>query len=73
MGVLGRSWEVLEALEAVLGRVDASGGGRPDLPAALGSVFSSVLAPKKGPRRRPKRRKIDLKIDVKNDRDLDRS
>ena len=71
--VLERSWELLEALEAVLGGVDASGGAAPYFPGGLGSIFSSVLAPEKGPRRRPKRRKIDPKIVLKNDRVLDRS
>ena len=71
--VLGRSWEVLEALEAVLGRVDASGGVALDFVPGLGSVFGPILGAKRGPRRSPKRPKIDQKIVLKNDRVLDRS
>ena len=71
--VLGRPWEVLEALEAVLERVDAPGGVALDLTAALGSVFGPILGVKRGPRRSPKRPKIHQKIILKNDRFLDRS
>ena len=71
--VLGRSWEVSEALEAVLGRVDAPGGAVLDFTGALGSVFGPILGAKRAPRRSPKRPKINQKIVLKNDRVLDRS
>ena len=73
LALLGRSWRALEALETVLGRVDASRGGPPDLRTALGSVFGPILGAKRGPRRSQKRPKIDQKIVLKNDRVLDRS
>ena len=65
--------EGLAALEAILGRVDASGGATPDLGGALGSILGPILDAKREPRRSPKRAKIDLKINVKKDLVLDRS
>ena len=71
--VLGRSCRVLEALEAVLERVDAPGAVGPEIRNALGSVVGLILGAKRGPRRSPKRPKIDQQIILKNDRVLDRS
>ena len=71
--VLGRSLGVSEALETVLGRVDASRGVSPDLPGALGSIFGPILGAKRAPRRSPRRPKIDLKTVSKKDTLLDPS
>ena len=66
--VLGRSLGVLEALGAVLGRVDAPKAAGPEILAALESIFGPNLGTKRSPRRSPKRPKIDPKIVLKNDR-----
>ena len=58
-------------LEAVLRRVDAPKGGRPEITGALGSVFGPILGAKREPRRSPKRPKIDPKIVLENDRVLE--